>query len=279
MQLFEVLKSVETKEIHGESLTSLIDPSKAYLITDDLTHTIYSYIGPQATWVYHLLVDHLAKEIRSHMATVYQIEPVTEEIWNSWQNISLDSQGVIPSIINPDLYDLEELNLLLQKTKAVQLRIDTAWREHLQPEDILIFRKIKPSEVLDLVKHQEIPSSYEREMILINSSIYSSQSSLLSFLPKRKIIKQLNKLGEIPEGSFFFEEYTPRIFIRKGRVNAIELFHKRSMHSDFKKSAGTINYPVLPFPRIQKENNFDFLVKAFHRPPKESLESFLARQE
>lgn len=282
MQLFEVLKSVETKELHGDSLISLIDPRKGYLLTDDSNHTIYTYVGKNANWIYSLLTEHLAKEIRSHMAVVYQIETVTEEIWNTLKNLNLDSQGAVPPIINPDLYSIEELTTLIQEKKAIQLRIDTAWRSHLQEEDIIVFRKSKPSETLELLQHHENPYLYEREMILINTSLYTKQKSLLSFLPNRSMEEQITKIGNIPDGAFFFQDYTPRLFIRKGRVNAVELFRKKTEKSEKSvpnQQLGTIDFPVLPFPRIQKENDSNLLIKAFHRPPKESLEEFLAREE
>lgn len=83
MQLFEALTSVETREIHGDTLGSQINPKKAYIITDDSNHVIYTFLGSEAGLVYRFLVDHLAKEIKSHMATLYQIEAMSQEIWST----------------------------------------------------------------------------------------------------------------------------------------------------------------------------------------------------
>ncbi|MCF2140160.1 MAG: hypothetical protein K9W44_08910 [Candidatus Lokiarchaeota archaeon] len=291
MQLFEALTSVETREIHGDTLGSQINPKKAYIITDDSNHVIYTFLGSEAGLVYRFLVDHLAKEIKSHMATLYQIEAMSQEIWSTLKEKTLDSVGNVPQIFNPDLYSINELTELLQKTSGVQLRIDTAWREHLQSEDLIIFHKVKPSEVLDLLDHQPQPPDLDksdREMIVINTSVYSTQSSLISFLPKRKVVKERIKLGNIPEGRFFFANYTPRIFIQRGRVKAIELYNTSSLSPIEQRnkakrngptSDGMINISVLPFDRIQIENDFQILLNAFHRPPKETLDEFLAAQK
>ncbi|WP_457559492.1 hypothetical protein [Candidatus Harpocratesius sp.] len=291
MQLFEVLSSVETREIHGDTIGSSVSSKKAYLITDDSKHIIYTYLGSEASLVYRFLVNHLAKEIKSQMASLYQIEEITQEIWSTLKEATLDSIGNVPQIFNPDLYSKDELIKLLQNTSGVQLRIDSAWREHMQSEDLIVFHKVKPSEVLDLLDHQPQPPGLDisdREMIIINTSVYITQSSLVSFLPKRKIVKERIKLGNIPEGRFFFANYTPRIFIQRGRVKAIELYNTSSLTPIEKrneakknrpKSDGTINISVLPFERIQIENDFQILLNAFHRPLKETLDEFLAAQK
>ena len=71
-----------------------------------------------------------------------------------------------------------------------------------------------------------LPLGYERELIIIGNSAYSVVEKVQSFLGKTKVEKVIERVGSIPEGVFFAEEYSPRVLSEDGKILAIE-FLKR----------------------------------------------------
>ncbi len=100
-------------------------------------------------------------------------------------------------------------------------------------------------------------------------------SEIGGFIDKNLI--EFVKLGNLPEGRFFLPNYTPRVYVNKGSVRAIEFFQKQQTGQDL-ESHGEIHIEMLPFSRIQQKQDTSLLHEAFHIPPEESLEQFLAKQ-
>ncbi|MEJ2250638.1 MAG: hypothetical protein P8Y97_13425, partial [Candidatus Lokiarchaeota archaeon] len=72
----------------------------------------------------------------------------------------------------------------------------------------------------------KIPDGYERELIIIGNHAYSLVEKVQSFLGKKQIEKVIEKVGSIPEGVFFAEDYSPRILSEDGSIIAIEFLRR-----------------------------------------------------
>ncbi len=81
-------------------------------------------------------------------------------------------------------------------------------------------------EVMQKLEEIQMPSGYERELIIIGNHAYSIVEKVQQFLGKRQMTKEISKVGSIPEGIFFAEDYSPRILSENGKIIAIE-FLKR----------------------------------------------------
>ncbi len=280
MQIFEVLISLETHQVTGSSLEEILKPTQTYLITEDSTKKIYICKGEKSRWVFSLIAHRLATEIRKHLPGVYNIEDLTPdkcEILNSYPIDPISPSAKIPELINPDLYSPQDLAQVMQKSRGVQIKQDSAWRERMHFKGYSVFRKTKSSEILEEIEQQSVPADYDLDMILINNSMYAKEESLMRVLPERENLIEFVKLGNLPEGRFFLPNYTPRVYVNKGSVRAIEFFQKQQTGQDL-ESHGEIHIEMLPFSRIQQKQDTSLLHEAFHIPPEESLEQFLAKQ-
>ena len=72
--------------------------------------------------------------------------------------------------------------------------------------------------MMEKLEETKIPVGYEREMIIIGNQAYSVLG---------KEYKLFKKIGNLPNGVFFAEGYTPRLLFGKRGILAIE-FLKRS---------------------------------------------------
>ena len=64
------------------------------------------------------------------------------------------------------------------------------------------------------------------ELIIIGNSAYSVVEKVQKFLGKEQTEKVIERVGTIPEGVFFAQEYSPRILTENGKILAIEFLRK-----------------------------------------------------
>jgi len=94
--------------------------------------------------------------------------------------------------------------------------------QFMQDEQTVNFEQI-----MQKLEEIQIPDGYERELIIIGNHAYSIVEKVQNFLGKKQVEKVIEKVGSIPEGVFFAEDYSPRILSENGKILAIE-FLKRS---------------------------------------------------
>ncbi|MCK5343897.1 MAG: hypothetical protein KAR20_10860, partial [Candidatus Heimdallarchaeota archaeon] len=76
--------------------------------------------------------------------------------------------------------------------------------------------------ILDNLKALDVPDGYLREVILIGRDLYSIIERRRRFFGKDTTERDIEKIAQPPEGTFFATDYTPRIVITNGEVIAIE---------------------------------------------------------
>lgn len=80
--------------------------------------------------------------------------------------------------------------------------------------------------LIDKIKEEPLPEGYEREGIIIPPVFFAVTEKKLMVLGKQVVKKEIEKAKDLPEGFIFSEQYTPRIYIEKGKVVAIEILKK-----------------------------------------------------
>ncbi len=86
-------------------------------------------------------------------------------------------------------------------------------------------------QIMQKLEEIKIPEGYERELIIIGSYAYSVVEKVQSFLGKKQSEKVIEKVGSIPEGIFFAEDYSPRILSENGKIVAIEFLKQKDSGS------------------------------------------------
>ena len=82
-------------------------------------------------------------------------------------------------------------------------------------------------QIMQKLEEIKIPDGFEREIIIIGNHAYSVVEKVQTFLGKKEVTKEISKVGNIPEGVFFAEDYSPRLLSENGKILAIE-FLKRT---------------------------------------------------
>ena len=89
-------------------------------------------------------------------------------------------------------------------------------------------------EIMQKLEEIKIPDGFERELIIIGAHAYSVVEKVQTFLGKKQVSKEISKVGAIPEGVFFAEDYSPRVLSENGKILAIEFLKRISGPMDAK---------------------------------------------
>ena len=93
--------------------------------------------------------------------------------------------------------------------------------------------QINFNQIMAKLEEIKIPPGFERELIIIGNQAYCMVEKVQTFLGKKQVEKVMERLGSIPEGVFFAQDYSPRLLSENGKVLAIE-FLKRMGTAEFK---------------------------------------------
>ncbi|MCK4381238.1 MAG: hypothetical protein KAW51_08890 [Candidatus Lokiarchaeota archaeon] len=86
-------------------------------------------------------------------------------------------------------------------------------------------------DVMQKLEEIQMPPGFERELIIIGNHAYSIVEKVQQFLGEKQVTKEISKVGAIPEGVFFAEDYSPRILSENGKIIAIEFLKRTNAKS------------------------------------------------
>ncbi len=277
MQVFEVLISIETKLILGNNskIKDMINPEKAYLITDDERKIIFILKG-KSTLVYHFIAQKLAKEIRKLKRGFFGIEEIkSEEQAVKIMEMIADDNGSIKEFVNPDIHSEEDPIMNPNNVNVVLLNTDPAWRKRIQPSNVPVFKKKQNTDLIfDQINKNPLDPNYKTDLVVINTSIYTPTMKLTNFLKDRKEERVYEKIGELTEGKFFSPEYKCRFIVKGEYINSVELIRKKDQ---INQSPDKINAPVLFIRRIVTERSIETLKSSFDLPKAETIDELITR--
>ena len=82
--------------------------------------------------------------------------------------------------------------------------------------------------IINRLEEKEVPSGFERDLVIIGPEIYTVQENLVSDIKKKPHPIKLVKADIKLDGFLFVKDHRARTFIEKTRVLAIELLRSSS---------------------------------------------------
>ncbi|MHA1145227.1 MAG: hypothetical protein ACTSRW_10855 [Candidatus Helarchaeota archaeon] len=82
------------------------------------------------------------------------------------------------------------------------------------------------SQQLDEILKEDLPEGYEREGVVIPPVFYAVTEKKTMVLGKEVVKKEIERQDDLPEGFIFSADYTPRLYIKGGKVVAVEILKK-----------------------------------------------------
>ncbi|MFX1455478.1 MAG: hypothetical protein ACFFDB_08910 [Promethearchaeota archaeon] len=248
MQCFLINPDGTTSEITTEGpIKDILKTEECYVLVADDVRKVYLWKGLKSSVRSKFIGAKRSQEIRGQVGMHYSVIPLDEGEEES-EFIKLiggkTEAGIAKEIKGepvsaPSVHPLREknvfgtpkpaegMNIAGSKDRAVMNTGPLYRGEDSIPSVMQDESQIDFEDIMQKLEQIQMPSGFERELIIIGNQAYSVVEKVQQFLGEKQVTKEISKVGAIPEGIFFAESYSPRILTEGGRILAIE-FLKRT---------------------------------------------------
>lgn len=260
-QVFLINPDGTTSEVHSEgAIKDVLKSDECYVLVADDIRKVFLWKGVDSNVRSKFIGAKRSQEIRGQVGMHYAVVPQDEgdEDPDFIKLIGGKTEGgiaqeikanevppkVIPSgsSVHPlrekDPFGIPEpaegMNIAGSKDRIAQntgplYRGEESLSTLMQDETHINFEQI-----MQKLEEIKIPDGFERELIIIGNHAYSVVEKVQNFLGKRQVTKEISKVGSVPEGVFFAEDYSPRILSENGKILAIEFLKRMGQPTDAK---------------------------------------------
>ncbi|MFX0039032.1 MAG: hypothetical protein ACFFCY_10780 [Promethearchaeota archaeon] len=246
-QLFLINPDGTTTEITSEgSIKDVLKTDECYVLVADDVRKVYLWKGVKSSVRSKFIGAKRSQEIRGQVGMHYAVVPVDEgeeeadfiKLIGGQTEAGIAKEIKAVEVTTPNAHPLREKNVFSPPRPAEGMNIAGSKERETQnlgplyrgeasmPEFTQQQIQVDFQQVMQKLEEIQIPSGFERELIIIGNQAYSIVEKVQQFLGEKQVTKEISKVGAIPEGIFFAEDYSPRILSENGKIIAIE-FLKR----------------------------------------------------
>ena len=258
-QVFEIIEDGTTLGLTTEgSIKDLLKTDKCYVLVADEYRKVYLWKGIESNVRSKFIGAKRSQDIRGQVGLMYAVIPLDEgeEDPDFLKLIGGKTEGGIAKGIEseeplvsksaPSVHPLREKDPFGIPKPAEGMNIAGSRDRVSQNTGPLYTGKESFSSLIqeethinfDLIMQKleeiKIPDGFERELIIIGDHAYSVVEKVQTFLGKKQVTKEISKVGAIPEGVFFAEDYSPRVLSENGKILSIEFLKRISGPMDAK---------------------------------------------
>ncbi|MHA1257401.1 MAG: hypothetical protein ACTSO6_12010 [Promethearchaeota archaeon] len=259
VQCFKVNPDGTTSEIEtGGSLKDVLSSDECYVIVSDEYRKVYLWKGVTSNVRSKFIGAKRSQDIRGQVGMHFGVVPLDEgeEDPDFIKLIGGKTEGGIAKEIQmeastkkvaaPSIHPLRDKDPFGVPKPAAGMNIAGSNDRSSQNTGPLYTGKesfdaftqdethVNFDEIMQKLEEIKIPDGFERELIIIGAHAYSVVEKVQNFLGKKQVSKEISKVGAIPEGVFFAEDYSPRILSENGKILAIEFLKRTSGPMDAK---------------------------------------------
>ncbi|MFX0022773.1 MAG: hypothetical protein ACFE9S_10625 [Candidatus Hermodarchaeota archaeon] len=246
-QLFLINPDGTTTEITtGGAIKDVLKTDECYVLVADDIRKVYLWKGLKSSVRSKFIGAKRSQEIRGQVGMHYAVVPLDEgeedsdfiKIIGGRTEAGVAQEIKAAEVSPPSVHPLREknvfgsprpaegMNIAGSKERAAQNTGPLYRGDGTMPEFVQEQTQVDFQQIMQKLEEIQIPSGFERELIIIGNQAYSIVEKVQQFLGEKQITKEISKVGSIPEGIFFAESYSPRILSENGKIIAIE-FLKR----------------------------------------------------
>ena len=237
-----------TTELTSEGpIKDILKTDECYVLVADDVRKVYLWKGVKSSVRSKFIGAKRSQEIRGQVGMHYAVVPVDEgeeesdfiSLIGGQTEAGIAQEIKAAEVSPPNVHPLREknifgtprpaegMNIAGSKERAAQntgplYRGEGSISDFMQDQTQVDFQQ-----VMQKLEEIQMPAGFERELIIIGNHAYSIVEKVQQFLGKKEVTKEISKVGSIPEGIFFAEDYSPRILSENGKIIAIE-FLKRT---------------------------------------------------
>jgi hypothetical protein len=246
-QVFLINPDGTTTELTSDGpIKDILKTDECYVLVADDIRKVFLWKGLKSSVRSKFIGAKRSQEIRGQVGMHYAVVPLDEaeednefiKIIGGQTEAGIAKEIKGEEVTAPSVHPLREKNVFGTPKPAAGMNIagsrdrgalntgplytgQESMVEYTQDQSQIDFQ-----DVMQKLEEIQMPAGYERELIIIGNHAYSIVEKVQQFLGKKQVTKEISRVGAIPEGIFFAENYAPRILSENGVIIAIE-FLKR----------------------------------------------------
>ncbi|TKJ19136.1 MAG: hypothetical protein CEE43_16265 [Promethearchaeota archaeon Loki_b32] len=247
-QVFLINPDGTTTELTSDGpIKDILKTEECYVLIADDIRKMFLWKGVKSSVRSKFIGAKRSQEIRGQVGMHYAVIPLDEgeedpefiKLIGGQTEAGIAKEIRAAEVSTPSVHPLREKNIFGTPRPAEGMNIagsrdretqnlgplyrgDGSMADLMQDQTQVDFQK-----VMQKLEEIQMPPGFERELIIIGNHAYSIVEKVQQFLGKKQVTKEISKVGAIPEGVFFAEDYSPRILSENGKIIAIE-FLKRT---------------------------------------------------
>jgi hypothetical protein len=258
-QVFKILPDGNTEEIKTEGpIKDVLKAEECYILVSDEYRKVYLWKGANSNVRSKFIGAKRSQDIRGQVGMHFGVVPLDEgeEEPDFLKLIGGKTEGGIAKEIQmevtsakanaPAIHPLRDKDTFGAPKPAAGMNIAGSRDRRSQNTGPLYTGKesfdsysqedshANFDEIMQKLEEIKIPDGFERELIIIGDHAYSVVEKVQTFLGKKQVTKEISRVGAIPEGVFFAEDYSPRVLSENGRILAVEFLKRISGPMDAK---------------------------------------------
>jgi hypothetical protein len=256
MQLFRITPDEEALVVRANNLVrDNLQQDGVYLIIDDNKKIVWIYKGYNADLILQFIGGKLQQEMLKSLPAVYRASDL-----NSFHNDSETVTEVLDAIVKAGTAQEirkkrkeEEVSSISTK-RPVYMTIAESRRMK-----ICVHKDVHAKDVIPKVLEFDTPPGYVRHMSMIAGNVYNEDKSVKKFITESKEEASLNKLGILPNGFYFLENMSSRLYIKDGKVACLDFMVEKE------KDLGEnrVLVPVLHREKLHREGDVNIVLESF----------------
>lgn len=254
VQVFLINPDGTTTEVKSDGpVNDILENDQAYVIVSDDVRKVYLWKGTKSSVRSKFIGAKRSQEIRGQVGMHYSVVPLDQNEEDEDPDFlgiigGKTTSGIAKEISAEDIggggggtvHPLREKSEFSPPEPASGMNIAGSKirsKENSGPlykgEDSMAAftseeTRINFEQIMQKLEEIKMPEGYERELLIIGNHAYSLVEKKQSFLGKTTSERALEKVGTIPEGVFFAEDYAPRILSQGGNIVAIEFLRRKT---------------------------------------------------
>ncbi len=261
MQLFRITPDQEAISIRAQNLVKdNLQQDGVYLIIDDNKKIVWSYKGNKATIQLQFIGGMLQEKMLMSLSATYRALDLNKFPQNSEMVTEVMDASVKTGLASEirKKSKSEEVDSLSAKrqynmTYAESRRLETCVHQGLHAK-----------EIIQDVAEFENPPGFQRHMSMITGSMYNEDKLVKKFITESKEETTLTKIGILPNGFYFLENMSSRLYIKDGKVACLDFM----IETNTDLGENKILVPVLHQEKIHRVGDLNILLSSFKAPEK-----------
>lgn len=260
MQLFQITPNDEAIAVRAHNMVrDNLQDDGVYIIIDDNKKIVWLFKGHKADLMLQIIGATLQDKMLLSLKSTYRSNDL-----NKYKKDSEIFTEVMDATVKPGLAkEIHKQRKENEESPTEEKRRAFMTFAASRMQETCVHKGVNTKEIIQEVLEFENPPGFIRHMSMVAGNMYNEDTVVEKFITDNKKHTTLKKIGILPNGFYFLENMSSRLYIKDGKVACLDLM----VEKDRDLGENRVLVPILHKEKINRKGDINILLNAF-KPPK-----------